>query len=69
MQNDQTIREKREHNARITGILMTVVMHVCAVVLVSFSGLKYLYPPPQEQTMLIDFSEEPEIVTQQLQGR
>ncbi len=69
MRNDQIIRQKRERNAKITGILMTVVLHVCALVLVSFSGLKYLYPPPQEQSMLIDFSEEPEIITQQMQGR
>ena len=69
MRNDQIIRQKRERNAKITGILMTVVLHVCALVLVSFSGLKYLYHPPQEQSMLIDFSEEPEIITQQMQGR
>ncbi|MCR4823995.1 MAG: energy transducer TonB [Bacteroidales bacterium] len=69
MQNDQIIRQKRERNAKITGILMTVVLHACALVLISFSGLKYLYPPPQEQSMLIDFSEEPEILAQQLQGR
>ena len=69
MQNDQIIRQRRERNAKITGIIMTVVLHLCALVLVSFSGLKYIYPPPQEQSMLIDFSEEPEVVEQQLHGR
>lgn len=70
MDNDQIIRQKRERNAKITGSIMTVVLHACALVLVSFSGLKYIYPPPQEQSMLIDFSEaEPELLTQQLQGR
>ena len=69
MRNDQIIRQKREKNAQITGIAMTLVLHVCALVLVSASGLKYIYPPPQEQSLLIDFSEEPEFVTQQLQGR
>ena len=69
MNNDQIIRQKRERNAKVTGILMTVALHACALVLVSFSGLKYIYPPPQEQSMLIDFSEAPEIPTQQLQGR
>ena len=68
MQDDQIIRQRRERNARITGIVMSAIAHVCALVLVSFSGLKYLYPPPQEQTMLIDFSEAPEILEQQLQG-
>ena len=69
MRNDQIIRQKREKNAQITGIAMTLVLHVCALVLVSASGLKYIYPPPQEQSLLIDFSEEPELVTQQLQGQ
>ena len=69
MQNDQIIRQKRERNARITGLLMTVVLHLCALVLVSFSGLKYIYPPPQEQSMLIDFTEEPEEMSQQLMGQ
>ena len=68
MQNDQIIREKRERSARITGIVMSVIAHACALVLVSVSGLKYIYPPPQEQAMLIDFSEEPEMV-QEPQGR
>ena len=68
MQNDQRIAQKRERSARITGIVMSGIVHVCAVALVSFSGLKYLYPPPQEQPMLIDFSEAPEIYEQQLQG-
>ena len=69
MQNDRIIGQKRERNARITGIVMTVAAHLCALVLVSFSGLKYIYPPPREQSMLIDFAEAPEIPTQQLQGR
>ena len=69
MRNDQIIRQKHEKNAQITGIAMTLVLHVCALVLVSASGLKYIYPPPQEQSLLIDFSEEPELVTQQLQGQ
>ena len=69
MHNGQIIGQKRERNARITGIVMSAVAHLCALVLVSFSGLKYIYPPPQEQSMLIDFEEAPEIPTQQLQGR
>ena len=69
MQPNRTIRQVREQNAKIAGVLMTAVLHLCALVCVSVSGLKYLYPPPREQSMLIDFSEEPEILTQQLQGR
>ncbi|SKC62612.1 outer membrane transport energization protein TonB [Bacteroidales bacterium WCE2004] len=68
MQNDQIIRLKRERNAKITGILLSVAAHVCALALVSMSGLKYIYPPPQEQSMLIDFTEAPELL-QQPQGQ
>lgn len=69
MQNDQIIRQKRERNALITGIAMTVVLHACALVLVSFTGLKYIYPPPQEQSMLIDFTEVEEPAVQELTGQ
>ena len=69
MKNDQIIRQKRERGAKVTGILMSGIVHACALVLVSFSGLKYLYPPPQEQAMLIDFSEEAEAPVQQLMGQ
>ena len=68
MQNDQLIRLKRERNAKITGIILSVAAHVCALALVSTTGLKYIYPPPQEQPMLIDFSEAPELL-QQPQGQ
>lgn len=68
MQNDQIIRLKRERNAKITGIILSVIAHACALALVSVSGLKYIYPPPQEQSMLIDFTEAPELA-QQPQGQ
>lgn len=55
------MREYNEHKAKLTGVILTVVLHVCAVALVSFSGIKYLYPPPQENTFLLDFTEEEEI--------
>ena len=69
MKNDQIIRQKRERNATITGIAMTAVLHICALVLVSFTGLKYIYPPPQEQAMLIDFTETEEPVVQEPMGQ
>ncbi len=60
----QYIRERneRERNSVITGIAMTLVIHLCAVLLVSFTGIKYLYPPPAENTFLLDFEEEEELV-------
>lgn len=69
MAYDRRLREKSERRSTVTGIVMTVALHLCAVLLVSFSGIKYLYPPPQEQTMLIDFSQEPEVQVQQMHGR
>ena len=52
------MREYNEHKAKLTGVIMTVVLHVCAITLVSFTGIKYLYPPPPESTFLLDFQEE-----------
>ena len=53
-------REKTRRRSRLAGILATVLAHLCVLTLVSFTGLKYLYPPPPESTFLIDFTEEPE---------
>ena len=66
----QYLRERiqREHNAKMTGVLLTLAIHVCAILFVSFSGIKYLYPPAPEQSMLIDFEQdEPEVI--QKRGR
>ena len=57
-------RNERERNSVATGILMTLVIHGCAVLLVSFTGIKYLYPPPPENTFLLDFEEEMELPEQ-----
>ena len=51
-------RNERERNSVVTGIAMTLAVHVCALLLVSFTGIKYLYPPPPETTFLLDFEEE-----------
>ena len=57
-------RNERERNSVLTGIVMTVVLHLCAVLLVSFTGIKYLYPPPAETSFLLDFEDEIEIPEQ-----
>ena len=61
-------RNKRERNSVVTGLVLTVAVHLCAVLLVSFTGLKYLYPPPQDNTFLLDFTEET-VVPEQKSGR
>ena len=57
-------RKERERNSVITGVVMTVVVHLCALCLISFSGIKYLYPPPPESTFLLDFEEDIELIEQ-----
>jgi len=55
-------REKEARISRITGIVLTVAVHLLACLLFTFTGLKYIDPPPQEQTFLIDFEDETEPV-------
>lgn len=50
-------RQQRQKRATVIGVILTVAVHLCAVLLVSFTGLKYIYPPPQESTFLLDFEE------------
>jgi len=60
-------RQKRERSAVISGLLLTILLHIGALCLVSFTGLKYLYPPPEETTFLLDFEEEePEPIEQKM---
>ncbi len=63
MQPYQRTREKREKNANVTGILVTLGIHAAALVVLFTSGLTYLDPPPPERTsLLIEFEEEvPEV--------
>lgn len=64
-----TERKDRERNSTITGLALTLVLHACAVLLVSFNGLTYLYPPPKETSMLIDFEENEEIIQEIVRGK
>ena len=62
-------RKRTERIGKVTGIAATAAVHVLLAVFGVFSGMKYLYPPPEEQTFLIDFSEvEPETVRQIFNG-
>ncbi len=51
-------RQKDAKVSTVTGIVLTVSVHVLACLFCAFTGIKYIYPPPQEQTFLIDFTEE-----------
>ena len=69
MGQDRRQDDRNERRAMLTGIALTVATHAAALMLVSYSGLKYIYPPPQEKTMLIDFSEEMTVRMQELEGQ
>lgn len=66
---NKKLQEGIERKAKITGVVMTVGLHAAALACVSFTGLKYIYPPPAEQSVLIDFSEEAPPVVQEYRGR
>jgi TonB family protein len=68
----QYLRE-RERDAKTStgaGVLLTVGIHLLILLCCAFTGMKYLYPPPPEETFLIDFEQEEEIeIRRELQGR
>ena len=68
----QYLRE-RERDAKTStgaGVLLTVGVHLLILLCCAFTGMKYLYPPPPEETFLIDFEQEEEIeIRRELQGR
>lgn len=51
-------RRKQDARGRIIGIALAAGAHLCLLAFGVFNGVKYLYPPPQEQSFLIDFSRE-----------
>ena len=61
-------REKQEKTSRMVGAALSLGITVCAVVFCSFTGFKYIWPPPQENTFVIDFTEEVETVMQHRNG-
>ena len=49
-------RGVQEKNARVSGIVITVALHVALALLCLFTGMSYLDPPPPERTsLLIEF--------------
>lgn len=46
------------NKAKVIGIALTVLIHGCLVVGSFNGGMKYIYPPPEEQGILIEFIEE-----------
>lgn len=59
-------RYRQNTNSGVFGIVLTVLVNLAVVLLCHINGLKYLYPPPEEKAMVIDFEEieAPKIVKQ-----
>ena len=57
---------KQERNATTAGLILAVVLHGAAFAVVTVNGLEYLYPPPPEQSMLVEFVEMPEEIPEQI---
>ncbi|MFA7034373.1 MAG: hypothetical protein WC166_06950 [Bacteroidales bacterium] len=47
-------------NAKLAGITATVIFHIALLLVCFGSGLKYNFPPPEEQSILIEFEPEAE---------
>ncbi len=54
-------RERQEQRSRVTGVTLTVVMHVALLVCCFLTGFTYLDPPPPEQEQILIEFDEPEI--------
>ena len=51
-------RQKQERISMAIGAGMSLGITLCAFLLCSFTGLKYIWPPPQENSFVIDFTVE-----------
>lgn len=61
-------REKQEKTGRMIGAATAIVVPVLCSIFCSFTGIRYIYPPPPENTFVIDFSEEVETPKQDYRG-
>ena len=39
-------KRPQERHSTLSGVVLTIAVHAALVILVSFSSLKYIYPPP-----------------------
>lgn len=56
-------RYRQTYNAGIFGVLLSIGLNAVIVCACHFNGLKYIYPPPEEKTLLVEFEQRdfPEI--------
>lgn len=70
MKKYQEIQHRTERSSTGVALTLTVLFHAALLVFVAFNGLTYMYPPPPEQSFVIDFSEDEQkpAVVQQRKG-
>ena len=66
--NDRRVKEYLEKRRTMslvstaTGVVLAGVVHLAVLLCCSFNGLSYIWPPPEESSFVLDFSQEPEAV-------
>ena len=50
-----------ESKSRWAGVIATVVFHLCLLLVTVTGGLSYVYPPPAEKSILVEFEPEEEL--------
>ncbi|MCQ2184475.1 MAG: hypothetical protein MJY62_03590 [Bacteroidales bacterium] len=54
---------KYDRKGTLIAAALTVGLHLAALLFCNFSGFKYIYPPPEEKSILIDFTDDKPLVT------
>lgn len=50
------------------GLGLTAAVHICVLLVLAFNGLTYLYPPPEESSFVIDFTEQEQTILETEHG-
>lgn len=53
----QQQQERLRKKSMVVGVIVTLAAHIAVLLPMGLTGLKYIYPPPQEKTILIEFEE------------
>lgn len=61
-------RQQQERTSSAIGSALAVALPALAAIFCSFTGMKYIYPPPPESNFVIDFTEEEELPRQHFRG-
>lgn len=56
----QRERARQSKLSAVAGVILTLIVHGGGLCAVSMVGIKYIWPPPPENSFLIDFTEEEE---------